>query len=480
MALQIGMRSTVSIEDKAVWARIARALNEWNTVADVGASSYGRRVELFSTAVELHKRAVEAHGCRAFPGAVTQRRVLRLLLWATKQHVRSPRVTLLQSDFEGASTWANLRDGDRRPGAIFAFLGVPTAVFDYLLGKFSAARSARRGAVAATGRASRFGDADRLALALRHMVTVGTQRSLQFDFGAAGAVVSRELAPALRDLLAVLKAEPDAQCRLPSLAEAHEMELGARAQWGEPPTGADFAYPLVLSLDGSVTPVLGVSNVAEQRLYAYRNKYHAFNHVFMFDLYGRVCAYSICAIGTMHDARLAASLIEAQQSLETNPHRLAAVVDSGFVGVATNGSDGKPAIFRPLKTEAVPADPVRAQRCRAWSRFITTRRQPNEWGNGALKRSFPRIGVPVQLSQREDYRAVLEVAIHLNNFRTRRIGFNQLQTTFRRHVDENFRAQLLASKKLGGSAGLQLYFELAQTTVEAELAALPQGAEVDE
>ena len=41
MALQLGMRSTVSIEDKAVWARIARALNEWNTVADVGASSYG-------------------------------------------------------------------------------------------------------------------------------------------------------------------------------------------------------------------------------------------------------------------------------------------------------------------------------------------------------------------------------------------------------------------------------------------------------
>ncbi len=49
--------------------------------------------------------------------------MLRLLLWATKQHVRSPRVTLLQSDFEGASTWANLRDGDRRPGAFFAFLG---------------------------------------------------------------------------------------------------------------------------------------------------------------------------------------------------------------------------------------------------------------------------------------------------------------------------------------------------------------------
>jgi len=86
--------------------------------------------------------------------------------------------------------------------------------------------------------------------------------------------------------------------------------------------------------------------------------------------------------------------------------------------------------------------------------------------------------VPVQLRQLEDYRVVLEVAIHLNNFRTRRIGINQLQTTFRRHVNDNFRAQLLASKQLGGSAGLQLYFELAQTTIEAELAALSHVVEV--
>lgn len=480
MSAQLGMHSTVSIEDKIVWTRIARAIDEWKTTADVGASSYGRRVELFSTAVELHKRAVKAHGCRAFPGAEMQRRVLRLLLWATKQHVRSPRVTLLQSDFGSACTWSNLRDGERRAGAFFAFLGVPTTEFDYLLGRFSSVRSARRGALAAAGRASRFGNADRLALALRHVVTVGPQSSLQFDFGAAGAVVCRELTPALRDLLEVLKAEPDAECRFPSLAEAHEMELGVRKQWGDPPSGADFADPVVLALDGTVTPIFGVSDLAEQRLYAYRNKYHAFNHVLMFDLYGRVCAYSICATGTMHDARLAAPLIEAQQSLVTNPHRLGAVVDSGFVGIATNGSGGKPAIFRPLMTEAIPADPTRAKLCRAFSAYITTRRQPNEWGNGALKRSFPRTGVPVQLSQREDYRVVLEVAIHLNNFRTRRIGFNQLQTTFRRHVNENFRAQLLASKQLGGSAGLQLYFELAQTTIEAELAALPQVVEVDE
>jgi len=422
---------------------------------------------------------VRAHGCRAFPGAEMQRRVLRLLLWATKQHVRSPRVTLLQSDFEGASTWANLRDGERRAGAFFAFVGLPTTEFDYVLGKFSGVRSARCiAAGVGTGRASRLGDADRLALALRHMITVGTQRSLQFDFGAAGAVVCRELMPALRDLLEVLKAEPDANCRFPSLTEAHEMELGVRKQWGDPPHGADFADPVVLSLDGTVTPILGVSSIAEQRLYAYRNKYHALNHVFLFDMYGRVCAYSICAIGTMHDARLAAPLIEAQQSLLTNPHRLGAVVDSGFVGVATNGSGGKPAIFRPLMTEMIPADPIRAKLCRAFSAYITTRRQPNEWGNGALKRSFPRINVPVQLRQLEDYRVVLEVAIHLNNFRTRRIGINQLQTTFRRHVNDNFRAQLLASKQLGGSAGLQLYFELAQTTIEAELAALSHVVEV--
>jgi hypothetical protein len=165
MAAQLGMRSAVSIEDKAVWARVARALNEWKTVADVGASSYGRRVELFSTAVELHKRAVKAHGCRAFPGAETQRRVLRLLLWATKQHVRSPRVTLLQSDFEGASTWANLRDGDRRPGAFFAFLGIPTAEFDYI--SASSPLCAPRAAAPSLQRAGRRASATRTGSRLR-------------------------------------------------------------------------------------------------------------------------------------------------------------------------------------------------------------------------------------------------------------------------------------------------------------------------
>ena len=78
-----------SSEDRDGWKRIVRAIGEWQTVTDVGASSFGRRVELFAKAVELHKRALQAHGCRRFPGADAQRRVLKLLLWATKQHVRS-------------------------------------------------------------------------------------------------------------------------------------------------------------------------------------------------------------------------------------------------------------------------------------------------------------------------------------------------------------------------------------------------------
>jgi hypothetical protein len=144
MAAQLISRSEISDQDKKSWDRIVRSLGDWKTVADVGASSYARRVELFETAVDLHKRAITACGHSAFPGAVTQRRVLRILLWATKQQLHSPRVSLLQSDFVSASTWANLRSGERRDGAFFAFLGLPTREFDYVVGKFSAVRAARR------------------------------------------------------------------------------------------------------------------------------------------------------------------------------------------------------------------------------------------------------------------------------------------------------------------------------------------------
>ena len=445
------------------WNEIAEAVTEWRTVTDIACSSYGRRVGLFKRAVDLFADAVRRGGSLRFRGSVAQARLIAVLRWATKLQLRSPRARLLQSDLS-TSFWQQLRGGERRPGAFFRFLGVPTDLFDELAAAF--ARPREQGAP--QGRIARFDDVDSLALALRYLQTVGNQESLQIEFGAAHTAVSRALWPALERLREVILTFDDAHCKYPTEEEAFEMERAVRAQYGEPPTGADFARPCVLLLDGTVTPVHGVSSLEHQRLYAHRSGVHALNHVLMSDVYGRIVAYAICAPGTSHDARLAAPLIEQQKSTVTNPHCLGLLVDSGFVGVTHDGNDGAPACFRPLATEMITASI--ADIIRAFSRYMTVRRQAVEWANNMLKKSFPRICVPMQLSQLERYRTVFECAIHLSNFRTRRIGFNQLNTTFRRHVDENFREQLVASQRLGGTAGLELYFRQCGSSGEVMLA----------
>ena len=107
--------------------------------------------------------------------------------------------------------------------------------------------------------------------------------------------------------------------------------------------------------------------------------------------------------GRAHDARLAAPLIAQQQSTRTNPAKHALLVDTGYTGV---GTATPPAIFRPLKSELIPADS--AALFRAFSAYMTVRRQAVEWANGALKRLAPRILVAMRLEQREKYRLVFE------------------------------------------------------------------------
>ena len=97
-----------------------------------------------------------------------------------------------------------------------------------------------------------------------------------------------------------------------------------------------------------------------------------------------------------------------------------------------------------------------------------------------MKRSFPRI---VALWRDRDVarlRKVMWIGLRLNNFRTRGYGGNQLKTTFMRHVNANFRDQLREARRLGGEAGLNAYVDAAQTSLEAEEAALGDVADDDD
>jgi hypothetical protein len=109
---------------------------------------------------------------------------------------------------------------------------------------------------------------------------------------------------------------------------------------------------------------------------------------------------------------------------------------------------------------------------KAVSRFVTTMRQHNEWGNGGeyydasavpayrtpfnlsspiagLEKAFPAVWAEAHsVADAERVREDIITTIHLYNLRTRRVGYNQLLTVYRRHAsvawEEQLRAKTLA------------------------------------
>ena len=287
--------------------------------------------------------------------------------------------------------------------ALFKVLGVVPSDFEMFKQYFESPPG--------PGQPSRLDAAGRLALALRWLKTMGNQDEMCIFFGTNKTVISRELWPALFLLRTVLMAHPASRCRLPTKEEADGMEEGLRAQWGDPPYGYWLTDPCVTTLDGTVTPVNGCGSEAMQRLYAYRGGYHAYNNVFWWDAWGCIIGYAICAPGTTHDARLGQTLLVQQASLATNPDRIGLIVDNGLESWAVNRPLGQPQCFRPAKgEEARKASPG----ARAWSRWVLVRRQMCEWGNGHLKRTYPRMNVAMDIKDVEKYRCIMECCIHLS------------------------------------------------------------------
>jgi hypothetical protein len=445
-------------ERSALVARRARALlhmlRGWRRVEDVLMTSIERRRRACMYVIRDAREQMERHGSARFPGHELTYRLIVLLKWSTRLRLHSPRYDARAADFNfNASAWRTIESipGERRDGAFMKFVGLPAFLFDDLAVKFERASTT-------LGRPTKLTERDCLALALRFMTTSGRLKDLEVDFGCVDQILQRELWPALERLRSVLFATPDAQCRVPSKEEGYAMERAARMRYGSPPL--DFARPACLYMDGTILAVHGVSIKEDQaKLAYYGGKQMAVNNCLVFDQYGCVVAYVICAPGCFHDARIARTIFEKLSSDEWNPNRFGCIVDSGYTGHDKTGDDGEAAIFRPMKGEHVDMGALNELALK-FSAYIVTRRQANEWANGALKRSWPRILVPAEYARLDKLQLVLEVAIHLQNFRTRRVGFNELKTTFMPYVDAMFKEQLLAAREARGAAGLALYFKL--------------------
>jgi len=113
------------------------------------------------------------------------------------------------------------------------------------------------------------------------------------------------------------------------------------------------------------------------------------NNQLMWCAWGLVCDYSIGWKGATHDSRASRRLFENLQSLERNPGRVGAFVDTAYRGFCCSGKNedgslnGDAPVQRPLETEEIEAH--LAAFFEAVSAFNTTMRQHNEWGNGGKR-----------------------------------------------------------------------------------------------
>jgi hypothetical protein len=101
--------------------------------------------------------------------------------------------------------------------------------------------------------------------------------------------------------------------------------------------------------------------------------------------WGVICDYSVGWKGATHDSRAAATIFKKIQSIEHNPGRLGAVVDTAYRGACCSGKNadgtlnGDAPVQRPLESEMIEG--YLAAYFEAISKFNTTMRQHNEWGN---------------------------------------------------------------------------------------------------
>jgi hypothetical protein len=98
-------------------------------------------------------------------------------------------------------------------------------------------------------------------------------------------------------------------------------------------------------------------------------------------------------------------------------------------------------IFRPmgLGTYDIPELQDWVMKC---SKCFTALRKCNEMVNGGIKRTFPRILHPMRSEERDDLGRNSEIVIRLWNYRTRVLGFNEVQTISSRRTDPFFCAAL--------------------------------------
>jgi hypothetical protein len=139
-----------------------------------------------------------------------------------------------------------------------------------------------------------------------------------------------------------------------------------------------------------------------------------------------------------------------------NPLGLGLILDSGWRTEATfnDGFDGRPQVARPLIKSDLFAPENKDALERASANLVVFR-QSNEHGNGGLKRAFPLLTEKVRFDDRHILERDMEMCVRLWNMRTRLVGWNQVNTTYMRHADDDFARCLATNNTVDGHVALR-------------------------
>ena len=290
------------------------------------------------------------------------------------------------------------------------------------------------------GQPPKFDYIDLTALALRYFQTA-MQLPLAIEFGATEPLISKTLTLALKAFHTSILEFDVAKPRYPTTEEAETMFEAIIKQHGPPPMNIEVPYAIALALDGTFTPVHTSKNATENMNRHSANKGDGLNHIIMINYFGEVVDYELCRLGSCHDSRAARDVFARHRDPDYNASKTAVVVDSGFKGNADSvwQSDFAP-VYMPLVKKRVPKQHYKL--LQTWSKWLTTIRQAIEMFNGNIKRSFPLFTKEILQGQEKSHGRNMESIIYLWNFRTRVLGYNEVQTTYKKNVDEDFEKML--------------------------------------
>ena len=254
-----------------------------------------------------------------------------------------------------------------------------------------------------------------LGLVLCWSRTHGAEWSLAVVFGLTGTQVSVYLRFGMRILVAILKADPKSEVRMPDAAEIALFKEAITAKHSLLVDCYCMVDGLKLYLQQSGDSII------QSRFYNGWKHDHFVTNIFAFAPNGSIIACTLNAPGTWHDSTLAhwGSMYSKLQKC-WEEHHGKVLMDSAF---ASNMYK-----FIIQSSQNVPI--TEGRQAMLLGQQAMSCRQATEWGMRGLQGSFPRLKDRIIYEENGERAIILKFITLLYNYRVQSVGINQILNHF--------------------------------------------------